>query len=407
VQLLFGVGVTHDGVVVYGNVAGGKTQDMIANGNWITQLRRQLGVDDYDFLLYVADSAAVTEENLKLMRLFHLDILSRLPARFGLRDTLLAQAPSDLEQWEELGVLGQSKKAASYKAWETEAELVGATYRFVVLWSDSLAAQHRRTLKRQLHKEWTGLEKALSEVERQTFEQPSEAQVYWTAWLDQQKLTYHQLAATVEAVEVTLPYPKPGRPPKGATRPTAIYYRLVVTVLCDWQGHRAACQTHGKFILITSLRDRQAYPARAILAEYKEQYTAERAFRFIKDPTWVGAFCLKKPQRIVAFAYVLLMAAMVYTLMERQVRRSLQPADIGPIIGLNNRPTKQPTAYAIKTILTPILVIASFLNGLWSFRPSRPLTHNQKRTLALAGFSERIYYWQGDFISRYYHSVPP
>ena len=407
VQLLFGVGATADGVVVYGDVADGNRQDMVANGHWITQLRQQLGLDDYDFLLYVADSAAVTEENLKLMRLFHLDVLSRLPARFGLWETLLAQAPRDLEQWEDLGVFGQSKQAAHYKAWETEAELVDTTYRFVVLWSDRLAAQHRRTLKRRLRKEWSRLEKALSDVEQQTFEQPGEAQVYWTAFLERQKLTYHQLEATVEAVTVTLPYPKPGRPPKGATRPTALRYRLIVTVTCDWQAYRAACQTHGKFILITSLRDCQAYPARDILAEYKEQYTAERAFRFIKDPTWVGAFCLKKPERIAAFAYVLLMAAMVYTLLERQVRQSLQPAAIEPIVGLNNRPTKQPTAYAIKTILTPILVVALFLDGQWSFRPSRPLTENQKRVLALAGFSEDIYYWQGEFKSEKYHSAPP
>jgi len=226
-------------------------------------------------------------------------------------------------------------------------------------------------------------------------------------FLDQQKLTYHQLAATVEPVEVTLPYPRPGRPPKGATRPTAIHYRLVVTVACDWEGYRAACQTHGKFILITSLRDDQAHPARDILAEYKEQHTAERAFRFIKDPTWVGAFCLKKPERIAAFAYVLLMAAMVYTLLERQVRQSLQSPDARPVIGLNNRPTKQPTAYAVKTVLTPILVIAIFVVGQWSFHPSQPLTENQKYVLALAGFSESIYYWQGKLKPGNYHSASP
>ena len=396
VQLLFGLGTTRDGVVVFGDVASGNTQDMVANGSWITQVRDQLGRSANDFLLYVADSAVVTEENLKVMRLFHQDLISRLPARFALHDQLLIQAPANLEEWEELGALGHGKEAARYKAWETEAELAGSTYRFVALWSDSLAAQHRRTLDRKVAREWAELEKALAEIEQQTFEQEEDAQAYRTTFLARKKLRYHQVTSIVEPEEVELPYSRPGRPPKGATRPTAIRYRLRLTPICDLATFRQACQSHGKFVLITSLRDRQRRPARDILAEYKEQHTAERAFRFIKDPTWVGAFCLKKPERIVAFAYVLLMAAMLYTLLERQVRQRLQMPDEKPVLGLDNRPTKQPTAYAIKTILAPILIIAVLSNGQWSFRPSQPLNPNQRRVLSLAGFDEQVYHWRGE-----------
>lgn len=45
-----------------------------------------------------------------------------------------------------------------------------------------------------------------------------------------------------------------------------------------------------------------------------EKTGAERIFRFLQDPAWVGAICLKKPERIVALGYVMLMAVMVYTL---------------------------------------------------------------------------------------------
>ena len=407
VQLLLGIGTTREGVLVSGDVDSGNTNDMRANGYWITQVRNQLGLDAYTFLLYIADSAAVTEENLKLMRLFHLDIISRLPARFGLHETLLNQAPGNLEEWADLGKFGQSKEAATYRAWETEAELAQATYRFVVVWSSSLAVQHRKQLNRRVLAEWTTLEKGLAEVHKQQFEQAEDAQTYWNEFVEQHPLTYHQVTATMESVEVTLPYPRPGRPKKGAVRPTAIRYQLVTTVTCDLEVYRQACRNHGKFVLIASLLDRQAYSARDILGEYKEQHTAERAISLFKDPTWVGSFCLKKPERIAAFAYVLLMATTVYTLLERQVRRELQEPDQEPIRGLNNRPTKRPTAYAVKTILTPIMIVAERVGEEWRFRPSQPLSENQKRILSLAGFGEEIYHWRGRLKIGNYHCSSP
>lgn len=96
-------------------------------------------------------------------------------------------------------------------------------------------------------------------------------------------------------------------------------------------------------------------PTDRILEEYKGQQGTERIFRFI-DPTWVGAYCLKDLGRIVAFGYLILMAALVYALIERQVRRSLENPKEPPIEGLNKIKTKKPTSYAIKVILTPILV---------------------------------------------------
>lgn len=212
VQLLFGVGTTREGVVVYGDVASGNTQEMVANGYWLSQVRQQLGLGDDDFLLYVADSTAVTEENLKVMRLFHQDLISRLPGRYNLHDRLLAIAPADLAEGDEVGVMGQGQEAARYLAWESEADLAGAVYRFLVLWSDKLAGQHRHTLHRQLTKEWEKVVTALAAVESQRFETEGLAQAGWTAFLTKHKTRYHQLDATLEPLAVELPYAQPGRP---------------------------------------------------------------------------------------------------------------------------------------------------------------------------------------------------
>lgn len=74
-------------------------------------------------------------------------------------------------------------------------------------------------------------------------------------------------------------------------------------------------------MLITAL-DRQAWDARALLQEHKGQVHCERHFHFLKDPLCVDALFVKKPERVAALGYVLLMACLLYSLMERRARRS-------------------------------------------------------------------------------------
>jgi len=93
----------------------------------------------------------------------------------------------------------------------------------------------------------------------------------------------------------------------------------------------------GLFVLITSFMDVKKYSSRLILERYKVQGNVERIFKFIKNPAWVGSFCLKKPERIAALGYLVLMAAMIYTLWERRVRKALLDLDVAPIKGLNRQ----------------------------------------------------------------------
>lgn len=93
----------------------------------------------------MADSAAVTEENLHLFRLFHIELISRLPERYGLAETLFAQALASESPWMDVGALGQGKQAARYHVWETTDDLAGERYRFLVVRSDRLTAQQTKT----------------------------------------------------------------------------------------------------------------------------------------------------------------------------------------------------------------------------------------------------------------------
>ena len=78
------------------------------------------------------------------------------------------------------------------------------------------------------------------------------------------------------------------------------------------------------FVLITTLPATR-YDAAALLREYKGQTSVEQRFHFLKDPAFVDAVFLKKPERIEALGYVMLLALLVFRGIERRVRQSPEP----------------------------------------------------------------------------------
>ncbi|KAB2941642.1 MAG: transposase [Candidatus Methanoperedens nitroreducens] len=91
-QIIFGTATSSDGIPILGEVMSGNTSDMKFNNGWIKKVRQALEKNDDDFLLYTADSAAVTEDNLKLFKEYHIDMISRLPERYDLAEGLIDQA---------------------------------------------------------------------------------------------------------------------------------------------------------------------------------------------------------------------------------------------------------------------------------------------------------------------------
>ena len=64
-----------------------------------------------------------------------------------------------------------------------------------------------------------------------------------------------------------------------------------------------------------------------MLREYKEQSCVELSFKAIKEPEFVGAMYVKKPERLEALAYVVLLAALVRAVMQRRARRYAEATD--------------------------------------------------------------------------------
>ena len=389
-QIMFGTATSSDGIPILGEIMSGNTSDMTFNKGWIKTVRQALQKNDDDFLLYTADSAAVTEENLKLFKEYHVDMISRLPERYGLAEELIDQAII-AGNWTEIGTLSEGKKAATYKSVSFENQLCGDIYRFVVLHSSSLDKRKLKTLDSKIEKEkFELIKKAEGESKREFFcEEDARAEIEKFQKKNQSK--FHTITSEIIEVEKTIKKSKRGRYKKGEIPLKEKRYCVKFEPVQDVTTCNQERERCGLFVLITTLKEMEKYPDREILFQYKGQQSVENIFKFIKDPALVGAYCLKNHERIVAFGYILLMAAQVYTILERIVRKNLENPDEEPVEGLNKQKTKKPTAYAIEYVLSAILVIRIQQKKWEEWAPSKELNKNQKRILKLAGFDGSIY----------------
>jgi transposase len=118
--------------------------------------------------------------------------------------------------------------------------------------------------------------------------------------------------------------------------------------------------------------------ARELRGIYKDQHMLVSNFGLLKDPVFVNALVLKSPRRIEAFGLLLVLALMVYTLMEPTMRAKLRSTD-STITGWENRKTFRPTTLMAPTKFVGIFV---FISGL-SRRLSQPFNEIQLRYLKI------------------------
>lgn len=107
----------------------------------------------------------------------------------------------------------------------------------------------------------------------------------------------------------------------------------------------AEAAADGWYALVTSLTPDQADPA-GVLRRYKGQGVVERRYHEVKGPLAIAPIFLEHNRRIHALITVITLALLVYCLIERQVRRALEPT--GTMAGLypDNRKVR-PTGHMI------------------------------------------------------------
>ncbi len=142
---------------------------------------------------------------------------------------------------------------------------------------------------------------------------------------------YHLVDVTVEE----RPLYGRGRPSPHKPRPVkALRYRLKTTISSHTERIGRMEEEAGCFVLLTNVppAGTPAHSARDILTVYKDQHGTEQNYGFLKDPVIVNSLFLKKAERIEALGLVLLLALLVWRLMERAMRTHVE-ATSTPLTG--------------------------------------------------------------------------
>jgi transposase len=97
------------------------------------------------------------------------------------------------------------------------------------------------------------------------------------------------------------------------------------------------------FLVATNVLDAATLPDLALIQAYKAQSAVERGFAFLKDPLFLASSVfVKKPQRIMALAFLMVLCLLVYRLAERRVRDRLTAVH-ETVPDQLRRPTTRPT----------------------------------------------------------------
>jgi len=371
-------------VPIWGKSEDGNASDKTLNTTLlseIAQLLAQYGVQPGAYI-YIADAALVTEANLAALEdtLF----ITRLPATYNACERVIAEAVAR-NQWEEIGVLAQTpptkhRPGTFYKVAESRVTLYGKSYRAVVVHSSSQDQRRQKALARERQASYTALEASVREAAHQEYFCRADAEAA-AAKLRAQQSAYHRVEVMVEEH----PTYGPGRPSQKQPRVVkALRYGLQVTLHEQAEVIARKVQELGCFVLLTNVPTdgEMAHRAGEVLRAYKEQHGVEQNFAFLKDPVIVNSLFLKKPERIEALGLVLLLALLLWRLVERALRLHVETTG-STLTGWDKKETQKPTAFMMMTKFAAVIVVK-----VGAYRQlAQPLSAVQQSYLSALGVS--------------------
>jgi transposase len=346
-QLVLGLSVSVDGSVplVHKIYDGNQTDDRLHPENH-QRLRQLLKRSDF---IYVADCKLATEENLRRISGCGGRFVSVMP-RTWKEDALFRQCVRDGQvQWDHLLSRKNNRKPDSKvdRYYLARGQHPAHGYRLLWIRSTQKAEQDAQTRTRSSAKALEALKELQSRLNtyrlknRQAIRQVVE-----------KILKEHQAHNWIECQIHThrayqKHYQQRGRPSASQKGSLSWKHYFSISFAMDQQAIELEALSDGVFPLITNLTE-QDYPAKRVLEIYKFQPFLEKRHSQIKTWQEVTPVLLKKDERVVAYLHMHVMALMVATLMERQLRRAMKRRSI-PSLPLypEDRPCPYPTTFDI------------------------------------------------------------
>jgi transposase len=384
---------TGGNVPIFSKLEDGNASDKKINNVVLTDISQKLarvGIDPAGSI-YIADSAFVTPDNLRLTGDSTL-FISRLPATFGEHQRLIQEAVQN-HFWNDYGMLAitaptRNRPGTHYRGYETTVNLYGQTYRAIVVHSSAHDRRRQKRLEREVEREHRTLSKKFAELQKTLYFCSADAQATMAKVLKESP-QYHGLELTIEE----RPLYARGRPKAdGSKTLKEMRYGFHGELRQKPQAIDTMREQAGCFVLITNVPAQgppsanTPYDGKKILQTYKDQNGIEHNFSFLKDPAIINAVFLKKPERIEALGLILVISLLLWRLIEFSMRNHLEKKQT-TLPGWNNKPTERPTTFMMTTKFDSIRIIKIHhkraVNG--------GLSKDQEQYLAALGLSILVF----------------
>lgn len=354
------------------------------------QLRAGDGTDlllDEDEPIFVADSGLYSEENMLRLADAGVRWISRVPETSNMARSVIDPYAPDWQSSSD-GQLRWYRREVRLPPSDGEAA-AGRLERWVVVSSEAGEERARKTLSRKIAKERERWAKALRRLTRRKFACETDARGALAKETERLPAYFEAKAS----FEVTLHYDTPGRPSEGR-QPTSKSWRMtegelsVIEEEVEREWRRRAC-----YIVGTNVLDPETLSDEDLVARYKGQGSVERGFRFLKDPLFCASrFYVKKPERLVALSFTMVVCLLVYRLAEHRLRSRL--AQTGESIPNQvDKPTARPTMRWVFQLFEGIevLIIHPWETGIASQRVLRVEPVHAKILRLLGPTFQKIY----------------
>jgi transposase len=331
-QWMLGLVTTHDGdVPIFLRPLDGNSSDKESISAIVTDVMRQLHEtlsEDQEDRLAVFDSGGYSQANMKRYNEAKIRWISRVPET-STEAKLAIQEES--AEWQAL-----SDGSGQYRT--CVLDLPQGKERWVIVRTEvgekAARAQMEKKVKR-FQEQW---EKKLWHLSHQEFACQSDAESAWKQVI-KGKPTFLVMTYTIQEEGR---YQQKGRPKKD-TPPDSTVWHVIPTHSVDQEEVEAQIKKQASFLLATNVLDEKILPHEQVYLTYKDQGGAERGFRFLKDPLFLASsIFVKKPERVMALSFIMVLCLLVYRLAEHVLRRQLT-ASSQTVPNQVNKPTDRPT----------------------------------------------------------------
>jgi transposase len=346
-QLVLGLSVSADGAVplTHKIYDGNQTDDRLHPENH-RRLRQLLKRTDF---IYVADCKLATLENLRRIDGCGGRFVSVMP-RTWKEDVLFRRAVRDAQvQWDHLLSRKNNRQPDSEidRYFLARGQYEAQGYRLLWIRSTQKAEQDAQSRAQAVARALEGLKDLQSRLNAYRLKNRQAIEEAIAKILKQHQaqdwIEYH--IHTERAYQRH--YGQRGRPSASRQGQLTWKPRFSVLVSVNEQAIELQSRTDGVFPLITNLNP-EDYSAKKVLEIYKFQPFLEKRHSQIKTWQEVTPVLLKKAERVVAYLHMHVMALMVATLIERQLRRAMKRRSLSTLpLYPEDRPCPYPTIFDI------------------------------------------------------------